>query len=96
MNSRELTDIEGITRELVRNHNQDLEAHLRQYLRTHRTTRLDIEVVLGEFEFFTHGDAAFTYNLRQRSYQCEVKRDVHIKQRLPERWRPALPGRKRW
>ena len=80
-----------IHRELVLRHARALEEHLREYLRTHRTTRLDIVVDLGELRMATDNESGFFRRADSPLYEIRVHRDIRIRQKLPCGWRAPLP-----
>jgi hypothetical protein len=83
--------IHDVIRESVRRHNQAIENHIRQHIRNNRTTRLDIEVVMGEMRYETADGGPFFRRSDSASYEIRMYRDIGIRQKLPIGFRPPLP-----
>lgn len=85
-------DARPLIKKLIEANNAHVERFIRDYLKSHRTTRLDIELVTSEFRIASHDDAVFMLRADADQYEVRCYRDVGIRQRLPCKWRPALPG----
>lgn len=64
------------------------ERAIRDYLKSHRTTRLDIEVFRPPLSYRTDGNL---FVAGRDSYMVSIDAPISIIQRLPESFRPNLP-----
>ncbi len=69
----------------------DLEKYIRTYLRTHRTTRMDIVLIDYGTTYQTPDSGGFFLRQDTSGYVVRVIRNVQIIQKLPESFRPNLP-----
>lgn len=83
--------IDEIVRKSVRDYHSRVERFIRDYLRTHRTTRLDIALVTGEPTYRVGDGGELFCRTNDGKYEVQVHRDVGIRQRLPVSFRPNLP-----
>lgn len=84
--------VDGVIHELIQRHYRSMEAYIRSYIRDHGTTRLDIALDVGELEIASDDDRIFLRMAHADQYQINCHREVRIRQLLPARFRPALPG----
>lgn len=77
---------------LVKDHNRRIEALLRHYVRTHKTIRLDIELVVEVEPRLQENDgSAFCFRTAYDELSTRLYSAYSIRQRLPENFRPRLP-----
>ena len=85
--------LSDVVDQAVRDSNRQIERYIRDYIKTHRTCRLDIQLndygtryeSVDRSPFFIRAGGA------DDKYEMRIVRDVQIVQKLPESFRPALP-----
>lgn len=70
----------------IKSHNEAVERFIRDYIKSHRTCRLDVVLVLGELRYMPPIRMA-----ERDAYEVRFYREVGIRQKLPCSWRPMLP-----
>jgi hypothetical protein len=84
--------IGDIVHELVRRNNAALERAIGDYIRSNRTTRLDIELVWPHGPMLIEDDrTCFFRPIDRDAYTVRCRSEFYIRQKTPRAWRAPLP-----